>query len=390
MQLADFVAPRGFRPLRLSGREVPHFVLEPTLDCNARCRQCYGRVRGYSKSAEVVRAEVDLALTKRNLETISILGGEPTLHPDLAEIVAYIKHKGLTCQILTNGILLRHGPLLGELIRAGLDRVVLHADAGQGRSDAELDHFIDELATRFERDQLPFGLTITIYPDHAGSLPELVRRLGRYRYFDGVLATLAQDFSACSRRVEPEPGTSSLLDEYRALRDRLGVEPATYLPSNLSDQSVRWLIYFYFLNVKTGRTFSISPWVNRGYRRIYRALRGRHPFAAPVDPRWLVATFLGLSWAELLLAPGRWLGWWRLVRRSAGLDSLRLHYLVLQDGPRWNARQGTVEMCFHCPDATLRHGKLTPVCLANLMSPLPEGEQDHELKRLVHEHLGEM
>jgi hypothetical protein len=347
-------------------------------------------VRGYAKTAREVRAEVDLALAKRNLETISILGGEPTLHPKLPEIVAYVKRKGLTCQILSNGILLEHGTLLDDLILAGLDRVVLHADAGQGKGDAELDRFIHQLATRFERRKLPFGLSLTIYPDRAGALPDLVRQLGRYRYFDGVLGTLAQDFSACSRRVEPESLAPSLLDEYRALRDRLGVEPVTYLPSNLSDQSVRWLIYFYFLNVETGEAFSISPLVNRAYRRIYRALRGRQPFAAPVDPRWLVATFLAWSLVELLVDPRRWPSWWRLVRRSTWLGSLRLHYVVLQQGPNWNARQRTIEMCFHCPDATLRHGKLTPVCLADLMSPLPEGKQDHELKRLVHEHLGEM
>jgi hypothetical protein len=390
MKLEDIKPPPGFRPLRLAGRDVPHFVLEPTLDCNARCRRCYRVVRGYSKTAQAVRAEVDLALSKRNLETISILGGEPTMHSELPEIVAYVKAKQLTCQILTNGILLQDGPLLDRLIRAGLDRIVLHADTGQGRSETELRQFTHRLARRFEQRKLPFGMSLTIYRDNAGSIPDLVRELGRYRYFDGVLATLAADFARCSRRDSDASDQPTLLGEYRALRDRLGVEPATYVPSNLSDDELRWLIYFYFLNVETGETFGISSLVSRGYRRIHRALAGRHPFAAPLRPRWLVPAFFALSCIELLTDPKRWKSWRRLVKKSSWLGSLRLHYVVLQRGPDWNERAGSVEMCFHCPDATLRHGKLTPVCLADLMSPLHDGERDSELERMVHAHLGEM
>jgi len=44
-------------------------------------------------------------MQKRNLQTITFIGGEPTLHPDLPRIIKYIKEKKLLCQLLTNGLL---------------------------------------------------------------------------------------------------------------------------------------------------------------------------------------------------------------------------------------------------------------------------------------------
>ena len=52
-------------------------------------------------------------------------------------------------------------------------------------------------------------------------------------------------------------------------------------------------------------------------------------------------------------------------------------------------------MCYHCPDATIRNGKLTPLCLADYINPMegttetnskvPEGLHD-----LVYNHMNEL
>src|SRR3990167_7491505 len=74
--------PNGIdlKPTKISAREVSHAVIEPNYSCNRRCTLCYNRYRDIVKPFDQVAAEVDQALTKRRLETISILGGEPTLH----------------------------------------------------------------------------------------------------------------------------------------------------------------------------------------------------------------------------------------------------------------------------------------------------------------------
>ena len=106
------------KPLKLSLAEVPHLTLEPSMMCNLNCRCCYNTNRSYKKSLDDVKSEVDFALRKRNLESISIVGGEPTLYPNLVELVSYIKNQNLVCQMLTNGIL-----LAGDTGRYFLDRL---------------------------------------------------------------------------------------------------------------------------------------------------------------------------------------------------------------------------------------------------------------------------
>ncbi len=380
-------------PLKFPLDEVPHLVIEPNLTCNLRCRSCYNRSPGVVKSLEMIRSELDFASTQRKLETVSLLGGEPTLHPDLPEIVAEVKRRGLTCQILTNGLVLHQdssNELLDRLIGAGLNRILLHADVGQPRSGIDLSGFIRSLFERFEERRLYFGLAVTIYPENRARLPELARRYARYRFFDGILATLSKDTARTTQPLAP-PAEVDLLTEHRAMASGLGVFPTTYVPSSLDDLEVTWLVYFYYLNPDTGAAFAISPRLNRVFRRFYRRLTGRH-FFAMTAPAWLFR----LNWfltmmMELTLKPGRLGELARLLHQAGGLNRLRFHYVVVQSGPEWNVRAQQIQMCYHCPDATVRDGRLMPVCVADLIRPLgsasPPLEANRRLRETVHAHL---
>ena len=134
MNIEDLKNKASIKPLKLSNKETPHIVIEPTMECNISCRICYNLSRGHTKTLDQVKREIDLAISKRNLDTISILGGEPTLHPDLADIIAYIKSRNLHCQLLTNGILFlsdKDDTLLNKIVEAGVNRIILHVDVGQ-------------------------------------------------------------------------------------------------------------------------------------------------------------------------------------------------------------------------------------------------------------------
>ena len=54
-------------------------------------------------SLETIQQTVDTLREKGLLSIILLGGGEPTLHKDFAEIVRYIKQKGLQLGIVTNG-----------------------------------------------------------------------------------------------------------------------------------------------------------------------------------------------------------------------------------------------------------------------------------------------
>ena len=94
MQVNELKSGIKIKPLKYPLKETPHLTIEPNRTCNMECRSCYTLNKHYVKPLDKVKKEIDLAVAKRKLETISLLGGEPTLHPHLSEIIRYIKLKG--------------------------------------------------------------------------------------------------------------------------------------------------------------------------------------------------------------------------------------------------------------------------------------------------------
>ena len=79
--------------------------------CNFKCPYCrglkdyiYGDRQKKQLSLEEVKRNIDYWCENEPLENIRFSGGEPTLHKDIVEIIAYSKHKGIKrVAISTNG-----------------------------------------------------------------------------------------------------------------------------------------------------------------------------------------------------------------------------------------------------------------------------------------------
>jgi MoaA/NifB/PqqE/SkfB family radical SAM enzyme len=87
-------------------RTAPHVVLEITRACNIRCRGCYKLRREQTKPLDEVYLDVDVVLEKLPVQTVSIAGAEPTLHPQLCEIVRHLKSRDVATALITNGLVL--------------------------------------------------------------------------------------------------------------------------------------------------------------------------------------------------------------------------------------------------------------------------------------------
>jgi hypothetical protein len=376
--------------IKHSARETPHLTLETNRTCNMRCRSCYATDRTGVKPLDQVLRELDLGRSRRNLETVTLLGGEPTLHPDLARIVAEVKARGLVCQLLTNGLaFLAPGgvALLDRLVAAGVDRVIVHIDVGQGHVHEDPDGAADAIIERLDARGTHAARCITIYDDNRGTIPGLIARHGRHRHFDGVLAMIATDHPG-----GPATGKGELEEEHAALVAGLGIEPTAYVPSSLDDQHVSWLLYFFYRNARTGAVYPIPPATYRAYMRAYRRLTGRQLFGETARPALypLAAGVVGV--ADLVRRPGRLGGLRELLRGASPARDLRLHHVVIQSPPELDPTRGEVHLCHQCPDATVRHGHLTPVCLADRIAPQdgsPVGPAEAALRRAVRRHLEE-
>jgi hypothetical protein len=373
MQICDLDQKYQLRPMTFAVSEVPHATIEVTMQCNIQCRVCYNQNRDFTKSLQEIRSEIDLATTKRNLDTISLLGGEPTLHPQIAEIIKYVKSHDVYCQLLTNGICFLHDPhdrLLDQIVSAGVDRIIVHMDAGQEHVHADPEGDMVRLFDKLEKRQTAFSLAMTIYRNNGEDIPKKLLKLSKYTYFDGILATLERKAADVIIRRYDSDRENRLSAVHGAVSRELGIAPTTYLPGSLDRDRISWLFYFYYINAATGRTFMISPKLNQFFRKLYRKLTGHHVFGMPMKPGFRSLFFLLTVLLELLINPRRLGVLSGLIRRSSLLRSVRFHYIVVQDGPRFNTDKNRLEICYHCPDATIRNGMLTPVCLADHINPL--------------------
>lgn len=75
--------------------------------CNFRCRQCFSKF-GTEKLLPVEdwKKIVDNCIAGVDVAEFNIAGGEPMLYPGLAELVKYIRSKGVKVSLITNGSLM--------------------------------------------------------------------------------------------------------------------------------------------------------------------------------------------------------------------------------------------------------------------------------------------
>jgi MoaA/NifB/PqqE/SkfB family radical SAM enzyme len=122
------------------GRSLPpRFVtLKPTLRCNLRCEFCRFVANGdvFGK-----RDWLEIDDWKRIVDEIApyhpyvcLTGGEPTLFPQIAELVAHIRSHRLTCVLTTNGTMLAQRA--EALMQVPPDVVILSLDGPREVHDA--------------------------------------------------------------------------------------------------------------------------------------------------------------------------------------------------------------------------------------------------------------
>jgi GTP 3',8-cyclase len=145
------------------GYIVPPTALEIIVadHCNISCRQCNhgapGVAKWFADPAEVGRNLAILAKIYRPAY-IKLIGGEPLLHPDLADLVAEVRGSGISQRFMlcTNGLLLHR---MADAAWRLVDEVAVSLYAATGDLDDNL-----ALARAKARE---FGVTLTLsaFPD---------------------------------------------------------------------------------------------------------------------------------------------------------------------------------------------------------------------------------
>ena len=345
---------------------APHFVLEVNQKCNISCRGCYKLMDGGSKPLSRLEAELETALTLRKIHTVSLAGGEPLLHPDILQIVRLVKSKKLRCGLITNG-LLADVALLRSLKEAGLDMAMFHVDEGQTRpdlpdsSEEAVCGLRSTLAEKAASAGLEAGFSITIYPEY-------LERIGRF--FERLINSPRVNFALVSNYMEPDSLAGKAEANGRImkiLKERLGVEPFSYIPSpsdrERPPQSPRWMSYFIPV-IYSGGEPVFFPFRSTRFDSFLIALSrlfaGRYLFY--FNPGSAAMLFQTLCNAAITGRLGEGAAFARnFVKKNSFLRAKRI---LVESGASVSA-DGTPECCDFCPNATLRDGKLTRICLAD-------------------------
>jgi pyruvate-formate lyase-activating enzyme len=376
---------RNLYRLPWSMNDNPIAWLEITDICNIHCEGCYRQRLTGHKPLEEVKEEILFFKKWRNPDNVSIAGGEPLIHPQILDIVAFIAENGIKPIILTNAVTLTPESLR-ELKKAGLAGFTIHIDSHQSRprwkdkTEDELNelrqHYADIIAAE---GGVYVIFNATVYPSTFHEIPDVVRwgraNIDRVHglvfitYRTGSTETsVAHDQSGQEVDMGQLSYTTEQFDEnfvtspqvYQIIKDNFPeYEAAGYLGGTILHDSYKWL----------------SGALIGSKKKIYGSVGKKTMEVAQVGHHFFTGTYLAYlscakvgakvfllsPWDETLRHGSR--NWLKDVIRHPGrlFESLYVQTIGIIQAPDL-LPDGRADMCDSCPDMTVYDGKLINSC----------------------------
>ncbi len=368
-----------------SMNDNPIAWLEITDLCNIYCEGCYRQHITGHKPLEEIKEEIRFFKRWRNPDNVSIAGGEPLIHPQIIDIVAFIAENGLKPIILTNAMALKP-EFLRELKRAGLSGFTIHIDSRQnrpgwrGKSEAELNELRQKYADMIHAEGGVYVVfNSTVYPSTFHEIPDVVR--WGVANIDRVHGLVFITYRTATTDKYVALGPSDRAVDFSKLsyvRDRFDetfvkgpevcqiikntlpqYEPAAYLGGSIRHDSFKWTAA-----ALIGTPGEIYGSIGRQTMEVAQAghhlLRGRY-LAYLSQARVGLAPFLMAPWDPTTRAAAR--NWLKDVVRHPGrlFRGVYLQSIGIIQAPD-PLGDGRVDMCDSCPDMTVYDGKLINSC----------------------------
>jgi MoaA/NifB/PqqE/SkfB family radical SAM enzyme len=163
------------------------FVVDILRLCNIKCRFCYhlhtfNTWGDHTMTREEVFAAIDAGKARGN-NYVDFTGGEPTLHPNIVEIVEYALSRGIKACIITNGqageekarALMAAGLDDFLVSRHGLDHTHDYITRREGSYKTQL-RFLNQISER-----MSFRFNCVINRFNQGEILEIAKELAAYK-----------------------------------------------------------------------------------------------------------------------------------------------------------------------------------------------------------------
>jgi MoaA/NifB/PqqE/SkfB family radical SAM enzyme len=377
---------RDLYRLPWSMNDNPIAWIEVTDICNIHCEGCYRQHMTGHKSLEQLKEEVIFFMRWRNPDNFSIAGGEPLIHPNIIELVAFIAEQGVKPVILTNGMTLTP-ELLHKLKQAGLAGFTVHIDSHQNRphwkNTGEKDH--NELRQKIAdmvaaEGGLYLVFNSTVYPDTFDEIPAVVRwAQENIEKVQGLVfityRTATTSDSIATDKTDQQVDLSKLSytrdtfdkdhfitapEVYQIIKDNFpGYEPSGYLGGSICHDSYKWLI-----GAMVGSKHQMYGSV--GKKTMELAQTGHHlwtgRYLAYLATARIGAKIFLLSPWDKVLRQGWKKRWDDVLHHPVHLfDSIYTQSIGIIQAPDL-LPDGRADMCDSCPDITIFDGKFVNSC----------------------------
>jgi pyruvate-formate lyase-activating enzyme len=173
--------------------------IEITKECNCKCAICFSvsgpGAAGQRTSDEVVR--LAQGLKQRGLCAITLSGGEPTLHPQLVEIVSKIRALGMDVTVASNGLRIGQDPGLAHALRRSkltylyLQMDTLRADVCRKMRGDDFVAIKRRAVAHARKAGLRFGFTTTVVRDNLDEVGDVLRYAAAQTPHLGVVGYLS-------------------------------------------------------------------------------------------------------------------------------------------------------------------------------------------------------
>jgi hypothetical protein len=394
-----------------SKNDNPIGWLEVTDVCNIHCKGCYRQNLEGHFPLERLKDEVLMMKEYRNIDNVSLAGGEPLTHPDIEELVEFIHLRGIKPYLLTNGKAVTE-ERIRSLRKAGLAGIAFHVDMMQNRQGWEgkdevglmplRERYVDIMAAV---GGIPTSFGITVYKDNFEQIPDIVRwGIKNIKYvqgltfitYRGALVKPGVRYTVAGREVdmdldrlgyatEEEPDQYDVIsgDVYRIIKENVpGYEASAYLGGTERHDSFKWLIG-YMLGTAGGDWYGAV-----GPRAVEFAQTSHHFFKGTYFAYNRSVNIGRYVMLAALFDPKV-----RLINRRYLANPFRFFYKPIY-GQSIGIIQapdvlpdGRVDMCDACPDLTVYQGQLIHSCRMDewrrwggYMTQVREGEAEAKEK----------
>lgn len=359
--------------------------VEITDVCNIHCKGCYRQNLEGHKTLDAIKEEILLLKKWRNCSIISIAGGEPSLHPDIIEIVRFTANNKMNPLLISNGAAITK-ELLNELKKAGLARIIFHVDMWQnrpgweGKNEKDLCELRTQLADMlYEAGRIPCGFNITVYKENLPFVPDLVQWSidnadkvwacaficyramllqpnKEYLVNDKKIKLEESSLGHATEENSPEDIAISTIDVYKKIKKYFPkYKPCGYLGGTKLKDSFKWTTGVALC--RNGEIFgSFGKKSMEFIQTMCHLLSGRYIGFTNSKSLGRRVFLLALIDPDMRQALGRYLrNTLNLLHPPQTLD------ITILQAPDI-LPHGEVDMCDGCPDMTLYNGKLVNSC----------------------------